>query len=343
MIFKTPAFLIIIPIFLFIFFLTRRIYPERAILFPTDEVIKSIRGSFKIWLSRKLIYLRAAAIIMVIIALARPQSTGGERIRREGIAIMLTIDCSSTMLAEDLQLGALGLAPLVEGYSETEHLNRLDAVKKVANDFIASRPDDMIGIVAFAAQAYVVCPPTFDRVWLEKSLDRVRVGMIRDATAIGSGILSSLESLKGITAQSKIVVLLTDGINNFGEVPPLVAAKAARTLGIKIYTIGISSRGQTPYPAKDVYGKKTYQNVKIDIDEKTLREIANITGGNYYNVSNLRALKNSYVDIDKLEKVGLEETAYEEHKDIFANFVVWALIMLALEIILSNTYLRKIP
>lgn len=343
MIFKTSAFLIVIPIFLVIFFLARKIFPERAILFPTGEIIKSLKGSLKIWFSRKLIYIRAAAIVMVILALARPQSTEGERIRREGIAIMLTIDCSSTMLAEDLQLGALGLAPLVERYSETEHLNRLDAVKKVAGDFIRSRPDDMIGIVAFAAQAYVVCPPTFDRMWLEKSLARVRVGMIRDATAIGSGILSGLESLKGVTARSKVVVLLTDGINNFGEVPPLVAAKAARALGIKIYTIGISSRGQTPYPVKDEYGKKTYQNVRIDIDEKTLREIANITGGGYYSVGDLRALKKSYADIEKLEKAALEETAYEEHKDIFANFLVGALIMLALEIILSNTYLRKIP
>lgn len=343
MIFKNPAFLIIIPVFLLIFFLARKIYPERAILFPTDEVIRSLRGSLKIWLSRKLIYLRIAAIIMVVIALARPQSTEGERIRREGIAMVLAMDCSSTMLAEDLQLGALGLAPLVEEYSEAKRLNRMDAVKQVADDFIRSRPDDMIGIVAFAAQAYVVCPPTFDRVWLEKSLRRVRVGMIKDATAIGSGILSSLESLKGVIAPSKIIILLTDGINNFGEVPPLVAAKAARALGVKIYTIGISSRGQTPYPTKDIYGKKIYENVKIDTDEKTLREVADITGGNYYSVNDLRALKKSYADIEKLEKTTLEEDAYEEHKDIFANFVAGALLLLALELILGSTYLRKIP
>lgn len=342
MIFKTPIFLAIIPVFLVIFFMVRKIYPGRSILFPTGEVIKSLKGSFKIFLARKLVYLRVAAVILVIIALARPQSNEGGHIRKEGIAVMLTIDCSSTMLAEDLQLGSLGLAPLT-GYSESKHLNRLDAVKEAAQDFIRSRPDDMIGIVAFAAQAYVVCPPTFDKVWLEKSLAIVRVGMIRDATAIGSGILSSLEALKTVNARSKVVILLTDGINNFGEVPPLVAAKAARAVGVKIYTIGISSRGQSPYPAIDEYGKKTYKNLQIDIDEKTLKEIANITGGNYYSVKDVNSLKNSYMEIDKLEKTTLEENAYEERADMFTEFLVLALIMLALEIILSNTILRKIP
>ena len=342
MIFKTPIFLIVVPIFLIIFFVVRKIYPGRSILFPTGEVIRSLKGSLKIWLARKLVYLRIAAIILVIIALARPQSNEGGHIRKEGITVMLTIDCSSTMLAEDLQLGPLGLAPLV-GYSESKHLNRIDAVKEVAQDFIRSRPDDMIGIVAFAAQAYVVCPPTFDRTWLEKSLDRVRVGMIRDATAIGSGILSSLESLKNVSARSKVIILLTDGINNFGEVPPIVAAKAARAIGVKIYTIGISSRGQTPYPTTDEYGKKTYTNLKVDIDEKTLKEIANITGASYYSVKDLNSLKNSYLDIERLEKTTLEENAYEERADIFESFLIIALVMLALEIILSNTYLRKIP
>ncbi len=342
MIFKNQIFLMIIPVFLVIFFVIRKIHSGRSILFPTGEVIKSLRPSLKIWLARKLVYLRIAAVILVMIALARPQSNECGHVRKEGIAVMLTIDCSSTMLAEDLQLGALGLAPLT-GYSESKHLNRLDAVKQVAQDFIRSRPDDMIGIVAFAAQAYVVCPPTFDRNWLEKSLARIRVGMIRDATAIGSGILSSVGALKTVNARSKIVILLTDGINNFGEVPPLVAAKAARALGIKIYTIGISSRGQTPYPTTDEYGKKTYKNLRIDIDEKTLNEISSITGGNYYSVKDLNSLKNSCLDIDKLEKTRLEESAYEEYADVFTGFLGLALIMLALEMILSNTILRKIP
>ncbi len=343
MIFRNPVFLILIPVFFIIFFVAQKIYPERAILFPTGDVVRSLQGSVRVWFSRKLVYLRAAAIILAILALARPQLAGSEHFRKEGIAIMLTIDCSSTMLAEDMQLGALGLSPLVPVYREKKPLNRLEAFKEVAYNFIKSRPDDMIGLVAFAAQAYVVCPPTFDKPWLEKSLGRIRVGIIRDATAIGSAILSSLESLKGINARSKVVILLTDGINNFGEVPPIVAAKAARATGVKIYTIGISSRGQTPYPATDEYGKKTYKNVRIDVDEKTLREMANITGGNYYSVNDMRSLKNSYIDIGKLEKTAFEENAYEERKDLFIDFIVWALVLLVLEIVLNNTYLRKIP
>lgn len=343
MIFRNPVFLILIPVFFIILFLVRKVYPERAILFPTGDIVKSLKGSARTWFSRKLIYLRAAAVILAILALARPQLAGSEHFRKEGIAMMLTIDCSSTMLAEDMQLGALGLAPLVQTEREKKPLNRLEAVKEVAYDFIRSRPDDMIGLVAFAAQAYVMCPPTFDKQWLERSLGRVRVGMIRDATAIGSAILSSLESLKGINAQSKVVILLTDGINNFGEVPPLIAAKAARATGVKIYTIGISSRGQTPYPVTDKYGKKTYKNAQIDIDEKTLKEIANITGGNYYSVNDMRSLKKSYTDIGRLEKTAFEENAYEERKDLFAGFLGWALALLVLEIILSNTYFRKIP
>jgi len=247
------------------------------------------------------------------------------------------------MLAEDLQLGPLGLVELVRTSDDSKRLNRIDAVREVAKDFIKTRTNDMIGIVAFAAQAYVVCPLTFDREWLLTSLKRVKVGLIKDATAIGSGIMSSLNSLKGINARSKIIILLTDGINNFGEVPPLVAAKVARSLGIKIYTIGIASRGQTPFPTKDIYGRKVYENVRIDIDEDVLKKIANLTGGNYYRVSDIKSLKDSYADIDKLEKIELEATPYEEYKDIFPVFLTWGLIFLILEIVLSNTYLRKIP
>lgn len=343
MIFKTPALLIIIPIFLIAFVILKSIYKERSILFPSADVIRSFRPSLKIWLARRLIYLRVAAIILMVMALARPQSSEEARIKKEGIGIMLTVDCSSTMLAEDLELGPLGLAPLVAEFRDSKRLNRLDAIKKIAADFINSRPDDMIGLVAFAAQAYVLCPPTFDTQWLENSLRRVKVGMIRDATAIGSGILSSLESLKGINARSKVIILLTDGINNFGEVPPLVAAKAARALGVKVYTMGITSKGQTPFPIKDISGRRTYENVRIDLDESTLKSIADITGGNYYRVNDMRSLRASYADIDKLEKAGIEETMYEEYQDVFAIFVGWALLLLACEIIIGNTILRKIP
>jgi len=197
--------------------------------------------------------------------------------------------------------------------------------------------------VAFAAQAYTICPPTYDHAWLLNSLERINVGMIKDGTAIGSGILSSLDALKDIKARSKVVILLTDGINNFGEVPPLVAAGSARALGIKIYTIGIASRASAPFPTKDIYGKKIYQNIRIDLDEEALKKIARITGGSYYRAVNMATLKDSYREIDKLEKAVLKESAFNKNKDIFSMAAYAALLVLIFEIILGSTYLRKVP
>jgi len=343
MIFKDPLILLMIPVFLIFFFAAKIFFPERAFLFPADEILKTMRPSFKAWLARQMIYLKVFAVIIFIAALARPQASAESDVKKEGIAIVLAMDCSSTMLAEDLELGPLGITKLVSENSQAKRINRMDAVRELAKDFISSRPDDMIGIVAFAARAYVVSPPTFDKEWLMTSLGRVNVGLIKDGTAIGSGILSSLESLKAVAAKSKIIVLFTDGINNYGEIPPLVAAKAARSLGVKIYTIGIASGAPGPFPVKDSYGRKTYENVRIDIDEDTLKKIADLTGGNYYKVSNLKALKNSYDDINKLESSELEEISYEEYEDIFPYFLLVGLIFLAVEILLSSTFLRKVP
>lgn len=343
LVFRTPAVLLILPVLAVLFIILRMVYPERSFIFPTDEVIKSFRGSIKIWAARRLIFLRVAAITCLVIALARPQIVNESTSKKEGIAMVLCIDCSSTMLAEDLQLGALGLTPLVGGSSGSKRLNRLDAVIKIARDFIESRSDDMIGIVAFAAQAYVICPPTFDKEWLLNSLKRVKIGLIKDGTAVGSGIMSSLDSLKNVKARGKAIILLTDGINNFGLVPPIIAAKAARSLGVKIYTVGIKSVGISPFPTVDVYGKKTYENVRIDIDEDTLKKIADLTGGNHYKVTSLKLLKESYADIDKLERVLLDESAESEQKDAFGSFLFWALVFIAMDIVLSNTILRRIP
>ena len=339
MIFRNPLVLGIIPLFLLFFFFLRGKYPEKAFLFSSGETIKGFRSSIKLWLARKLIYVRVICIVLFIIALARPQMGGESKVRKEGIAIILCIDTSSTMLAEDLELSPTGLSKLRDSGGK----NRIDAVREVAEEFIKARKDDLVGIVAFAAHAYVVCPPTFDKNWLLNSLERVQVGLIKDATAIGSGILSSLNSLRDIDARSKVIVLLTDGINNFGNVPPLVAAKAARTMGVKIYTVGIASKGRTPFPAKDIYGHKTYKDVRIDIDEDVLKEIANLTGGEYYRVSDMRSLEESYKDIDVLETVELDETPYEEKKDMFQLFLLIGLAFLLIEIVLSNTFLRRIP
>ncbi len=343
MTFQDPLFLLIVAAFIALYIVLRYIYPQKSYLFPTLEVVKPIKGNIKVLFARNLIYLRIAAIVIIGIALARPQMPDEERSEREGIAIMIAVDCSSTMLAEDLQLGPLGLVRLVEESGSSARLNRIEAVKDMAAEFIEARRDDMLGIVAFAAQAYVICPPTYDHEWLLKSLKRIRVGIIKDGTAIGSGILSCLDALKEVKAKSRIIVLFTDGINNFGEVPPAVAAKAARALGVKIYAIGIASKGQTPFPTKDVTGKRTYKNINIDIDETALRKLADITGGVYYRAVDTSSLDASCRDIDKLEKATLKDSAAANNHDIFDIMSALALLLLLIEIVLGNTYLRKIP
>ncbi|MCX5680552.1 MAG: VWA domain-containing protein [Candidatus Omnitrophica bacterium] len=343
MTFQDPLFFLIVAAFIVLYIVLRFIYPEKSYIFPTLEIVKPINGTFKAWGARNIVFLKIAAVIFIGIALARPQIPDEERSEREGIAIMIAIDCSSTMLAEDLQLGPMGLVRLVEESQSSTRLNRIEAVKDMAAEFIEARRDDILGIVAFAAGAYVICPPTYDHQWLLGSLKRIRVGIIKDGTAIGSGILSCLDALKEVKAKSKVIILLTDGINNFGEVPPAVAAKAARALGVKIYAIGIASKGQTPFPVKDVTGKRAYNNVRIDIDESALRKIANITGGIYYRAVDTSSLNASYRDIDKLEKVTLKDSAAANNHDIFDIIASAALFILLIEIVLGNTYFRKIP
>lgn len=342
MIFKDIWVLVFIPVILVIFVITRRYQRDPGFRFPTTETLKIFRPSLKARLSSKLIYLRLACILLVIVALARPQASSEFKVRKDAIGIVLAIDCSSTMLAEDLQLGPLGMARLVDS-PDTKHLNRLDAVKEMAINFVRGRPEDLIGVVVFAAEAFIACPLTFDHDWLIQSLERVKVGMIKDGTAIGSGILSALNSLKDADVKSRVIVLLTDGINNTGEVPALIAAKAARSLGVKIYTIGIVSKGQTPYPIKDEFGKTTYKDVRIEINEDILRKIAEITGGQYFRTADIDALRKSYHDIDTLEKAALEEKAFAENEDMFGLFLFAALGCLIAEILLGNTILRKVP
>lgn len=346
MTFRHPLVLALIPLVIAWFIWLKRKRVEAAFIFPSDETIRSFKHSLRAWAAGKTDVLRFAAMALMLIALARPQITDESITRREGIAMELVIDCSSTMLAEDLQLGRFGLEENIKDYAakkDDKRLNRIDAVKNVAKDFIGAEPDSMIGVVAFAAYAYVVCPTTFDRQWLISSIDRIGVGMIKDATAIGSGILAGVDALSAVKAKSKVIILLTDGNNNYGTIPPLVAARTAKALGIRIYTIGIVSKGQALYPKKDAEGHKTYEYVRIEIDENMLRRVADITGGAYYPVKSLDALKTGYSDIGKLEKTRMDEREREDGRDLFAVFLAWALFALLSDIILSNTYLRKIP
>ncbi|HDK81635.1 MAG TPA: VWA domain-containing protein, partial [Nitrospirae bacterium] len=299
--------------------------------FPSGELVNGLGSTLRIKLSKSIVILRVAALIFIVIALSRPQSmTKDTEIQTEGIDIVLAIDTSTSMRAEDFEL-------------DGKRTNRLEAVKDVVKEFIRNRHDDRIGIVAFAARAYTVSPLTLDYGWLMQNMDRVKIGMIEDGTAIGSGLSSALNRLKDTKAKGKVVILLTDGRNNAGMISPLTAAEAASALNIKVYTIGAGTKGLAPYPAKDIFGNTVYQQVRIDIDDKTLEKIAEKTNAQYYRATDTESLRNIYREIDKLEKTPIKERGYVQYNELFSLFLIPGLILLLLEVIFKNTILRRIP
>lgn len=329
--FKDPLILfalLLLPVFILIA-LKRKINPP--IVFPSKELIDGLRPTFKIRVRNITIFLRAAALALVILALARPQSVlEGEKTVSEGVDIVLALDTSTSMLAEDFKVA-------------NHRISRFDVVREVVKEFIRKRKDDRIGMVAFAARAYTVCPLTTDYAWLNENLDRVKVGMIEDATAIGSAIASSCNRLRTSKTKSRIIILLTDGVNNAGTISPVMAAEAARALKVKIYTIGVGSKGLVPYPFKDAYGRTVYQNIPIEIDEEMLKKIADMTGGKYYLASDTETLRKIYGDIDRLERSNIEHLGYREYSELFPIFLIPGLIILGLEILLANTVFLKVP
>jgi len=271
------------------------------------------------------------AVFCILLALARPQFPMEQsKIKTEGIDIVLLVDVSTSMLAEDFEL-------------DGRRVNRLEVAKDVVKDFIDGRPNDRIGIVAFAGRAYTVCPLTLDHNWLLQNLDRVKIAMVEDGTAVGSGIASALNRVKDANAKSKVIILLTDGVNNAGKISPITAAEAAKTLGIKVYAIGAGTDGLAPYPVRDFFGNTVYQPIKIEIDEATLKKIAQETNAKYFRATDTESLKHIYREIDKLEKTAIEEKGYVEYKELFPMFLIPGLILLLLEVLLTNTFLRRIP
>ena len=302
-----------------------------AFRFSSTDLLKEVEGSWKTRLSYIPLILRFVAISLFTIALAGPQSALQKSLHKtEGIDIVLAIDASGSMAAEDFTFNRI-------------RYNRLAVVKSVVNEFIHQRHSDRIGLIAFAALAYTVSPLTTDYDWLTANLERVHLGLITDGTAIGSAISSSLSRLKDSKAKSKVVILLTDGVSNAGKIDPLTAARAARALDIKVYTIGAGTEGNVPFPVQDVFGKYVFTSVKIAIDEKTLKEIADITGGLYFRATDENSLRRIYKEIDQLEKSEIEKSGFLEYKQIFPLFLITALLLIALELVLSNTLLMKVP
>ncbi len=331
MIFKTPWVLFFIPAIVFGFLLYTWRAKVPSFRFSSGALVEGLKQSWRVRLIRSPLFLRLLTILLFMIALAGPRSPLGEtQHHSEGINIVLVMDVSTSMAAEDFTLN-------------NKRANRLDVVKQVIADFIQKRPGDRIGLVAFAARPYTVSPLTSDHEWIGKNLQRVKFGLMEDGTAIGSAIASAVNRVRDVEGKSKVVVLLTDGINNAGKIDPIAAAKAAEAKGVRIYTIGTGSRGPVPYPTMDLFGRTVYQNVQIDIDEDMLKEIARLTNGAYFRATDTMSLKNIYDQIDQMEKVKFEETGFRQYEEHFDKFLLLALILLIFESILSRTVFLRIP
>ncbi len=331
MIFKNPLYLILIPLFFFVGIWLRKKEPSDGIRMPSSDLFLGVKQSWKIRVQWIPFVLRLLAIVFFIVALAGPRSVLEETVyKTEGIDIVLAIDSSGSMAAEDFTI-------------DNRRVNRLDLVKDVVNDFIKGRQSDNIGLITFAGLAYTVSPMTTDYNWLTTNLNRIELGLIKDGTAVGSAIASAVARLKNSKGKSKIIILLTDGVNNAGSIDPIEAAKIAQQYKIKIYTIGAGTKGYVPYPVMDIFGRKTYQKVLIDLDEESLKKIADITGGMYFRATDEKSLREIYKEIDHMEKTEIEKIGYKEYKELFPVPLILALILIFIELLLTNTIFLRIP
>ena len=268
---------------------------------------------------------------LIVVGLTRPQyGHGRTEVQASGIDIMLALDVSGSMQALDFKL-------------DGQPTNRIDVVKSVVAKFIEARPDDRIGLVAFAGLPYLVSPLTLDHDWLQQNLGRVQVAGVEDGTAIGSAVAACVNRLRGTPAKSKIVVLLTDGMNNSGKISPAAAAEAAKAFGVKVYTIAAGVRGDAPVPVKDEMGNTQLVMAKVDVDEATLQQIAAETGGKFYRATDTDSLKNIYGDINQLEKTKATVRKFEHYQELFAWCLFPALGLLGLAVGLEQTRYRKLP
>jgi Ca-activated chloride channel family protein len=311
-------------------FLLYWIYYKRNTFFPTFNIpqhggVLSQPASFKVKLLQALPFLKILSFIFLVIALARPQSALSEKeISTQGIDIVLSLDISGSMLARDF-------TP-----------DRLEAAKKVAMNFIKERKNDRIGLVIFSGESFTQCPITIDHTILLNLFKDIKSGMIEDGTAIGMGLATAVARLKESKSKTKVIILMTDGVNNAGYIDPYTAIEIAKKFGIRVYTIGVGKNGTAPYPVKDQNGNTFYQSFPVQIDEPLLRKIASETGGNYFRATNNTSLKSVYQTIDKLEKSKIKISNFHRKNEHFHVFALLALLCLLAEFILSRTYLKTI-
>ncbi len=329
--FAHPWFLLLLLLLPLIAWARKRRRGRPAFLYSSVTLVRGIAGLHQSHVGRILRRMRWLALALLIIGLARPQRGAGETtIKTSGIDIVVALDLSTSMASEDFELSG-------------QRANRLTIAKQVLREFVEKRGNDRIGVVAFARQAYVVAPPTLDQSFLLRNIERLQMGLIEDGTAVGAALSTALNRLQKSTAQSRIVILMTDGQNNAGKIPPLTAAEAAHALDIRVYTIGVGKRGQAPMPVTGPLGNRAYRMVDVNIDEETLQAISERTGGRYFRADSTDTLREIYAEIDQLEKSDVEMKKFQYYVEKFPIFVLPAFVLLMLEVILNNTVWRRLP
>jgi len=332
MVFHDWWILIFVPFVFVIAYISKRRNRSPGFQFSSIALVSGLGTSIKVILRRNIVYVWIIAIGLMVIALARPQTPTKDAVRKgEGIDIVSIIDVSTSMLAEDFTI-------------DDKRYNRLYVVKKVVSDFIEKRENDRFSIVVFGARAYTACPLTLNHGWVNQSLEGLYGGMLEDRTAIGSAMATALNRLTETKAKSKVIILLTDGRNNAGQITPMTSTEIARALGVKVYTIGVGTLGLVDYPVMNTEGETIrYKGEKIDIDEELLRKIASKTHGKYFRATDISSLEEIYRDIDRLESSPIEERGYTEYDELFPRFLIPGMVVLLLYIMLTNIVLERIP
>jgi len=324
--FAEPHFLyllLVIPA-LIAFYILKQQKANASFRMPGLQQFKGSENNFRFYLRHVLFALRTIAIGILIVILARPQSTDSfQNVSTEGIDIILALDISGSMLARDFKP------------------DRLEASKNVATEFISGRPYDRMGLVVFSGESFTQCPLTTDHAVLINLLREIQSGMIKDGTAIGMGLATAVNRIKDSEAKSKVIILLTDGVNNMGEIAPATAAGIARSFGIRVYTIGIGTRGMAPYPVRTPFGIQ-YQNMRVEIDESVLQHIAAETGGKYFRATDNDKLVQVYAEIDKLEKSKIDVRQFSRKEEEYLVPAIIAFCIIALELLVRYTILRNL-
>ena len=318
-------YLLLLLIPLIAWYVVRLSKTQASFKLATANAFKGMKPDFRVYMRHFPFLLRLISITLVVIVIARPQAVSSwEETESQGIDIVMALDVSGSMLSQDLQP------------------DRLQAAKKVAAEFITDRVNDNIGLVIFAGESFTQCPLTTDHKVLLNLLNEINFGMIEDGTAIGLGLATSVNRLKESDSESRVVILLTDGTNNSGQIAPLTAADLARSYGIRVYTVGVGTKGMAPTPVNTPYGIRM-QNMPVDLDEKTLTEIAAMTGGQYFRAQDTEGLRQVYDEIDEMEKYLISVQNVTRRRELFLPFAMLALGLILLELLLRRSWLRNIP